>query len=148
METSSYTFEFGWHGGHRLLLPKEFFAATEEERKEHAGGCGPGGWGDWLVPDTIIGVDIQPACEGHDWMYYWGISKEDKDIADLCLLWNGTWIIISRHGLLDIIRLRHMMTYFQAVSTLGEKAFLNGKPGFQEAPVKSVPMTDEQLEVV
>jgi hypothetical protein len=143
MNIGNFDLEIGEHAGHKMLGPTSFFQATEEERKEHAGGCGPGGWGDLLVPDTVIGTDIQPACEIHDWMYYWGTTREDKNTSDLCLLWNGTSIIIEKHSILDLLRCRRMMTYFQAVSELGEKAFLAGKPGF-----RSYPMTNDELEVV
>jgi hypothetical protein len=31
--------------------------------------CGPGKWGDKLVPDSPLGVELGNACEGHDECY-------------------------------------------------------------------------------
>ena len=41
-------------------------------------GCGPGGAGDKLVPDTMYGLDVSNACRIHDW-YYRFYPENTKD---------------------------------------------------------------------
>ena len=46
-----------------------------------ANGCGDG-WRDRIVPDTMYGLSIRPACQIHDWDYHHGSAIEHKDEAD------------------------------------------------------------------
>lgn len=91
------------------------------------GGCGPGEYGDYLVPDTVFGLNIQPACGIHDYDYGVGKSKEDKEIADLRLLTNTLKIINtqSKSGMLRILRRYRAMSYYNAVVEGGGDAFEN-----------------------
>jgi len=120
--------------GFNLLLSTSFIESSEESIEKHTGGCGPGGLGDWLVPDTAWGESLFLACQVHDWMYYEGETEEDKVIADRVFLWNMTVVIQDvPHGegkedqKLDILRLRRVMTYYQAVSYGGDRAFFKGE---------------------
>jgi len=50
--------------------------------------CGPGTWGDLLIPDKIFGVDVTRCCTAHDEFYAnpRGRSRKDGDRAFLnCL---------------------------------------------------------------
>ena len=45
-----------------LQAVESFWVATKEEIDACTGGCGPGWFGDWLVPDTVWGgLSIQRA---------------------------------------------------------------------------------------
>ena len=134
MKAGKWELELREYEGFNLLLPLSFFTATEREVEEHTGGCGPGGLGDWLVPDTAWGESLFLACQVHDWMYWEGETEEDKAIADRTFLWNMTVVIQDvQHGegkedqKLDILRLRRVMTYYQAVSYGGDSAFDKGE---------------------
>jgi len=48
----------------KLDAPEEYWRIKEEEPKKLAflaGGCGPGGFWDWWIPDNLLGLDIRPA---------------------------------------------------------------------------------------
>ena len=108
--------------GWKLLAPQSYWDASEEELDKYTGGCGPGKLGDYLVPDTMLGESVFLACQIHDWMYYVGTTLEDKKWSDLLFLLNMT-ILIDDGELLDVARLRTVMTYYEAVSYCGEEAF-------------------------
>lgn len=120
----------GWD----LLVPQSYLDATEEEIDEKTGGCGPGNIGDWFVPDTMYGEPVYLACRIHDWMYGEGESKEDKKASDRVFLWNMTVLIqemphteMTEDEKLDLVRLRRVMTYFEAVYYGGGEAFDKGE---------------------
>ena len=117
-----------------LIVPTSYLYAHPDEIEENTGGCGPGGLGDWLVPDNILGENIRPACKIHDWMYYKGITEEDRFIADSIFLQNML-IIVSDGGVLDIAQERICFTYYQAVRHGGESSFNNGyTPAVDDIP--------------
>lgn len=69
-------------------------------RDDHPGewqsyGCGPGGLGDFLVPDTMWGLSVREACRIHDGYYrHWPESIEAaRERADLILRNNCIRII-------------------------------------------------------
>jgi len=114
-------------GGFKLVAPNTFWSATEEEIEAKTGGCGPGGIGDWFVPDTMYGESVFLACQIHDWMYGEGETQEDKMWADIVFLVNMTLLITADGGWLDSVRLRRVMTYFEAVYFGGGSAFDKGE---------------------
>lgn len=125
-----YTDIEGWN----LLVPQSYLNASKEEIDAKTGGCGPGGIGDWFVPDTMYGEPVFLACRIHDWMYGEGRTVEDKKIADRVFLWNMTTLIQespetgkSEEDLFDQARLRRVMTYYQAVYYGGGSAFDKGE---------------------
>ena len=120
----------------KLFAPKEysdqpcsFFEASEELRSDVAGGCGPGGPGDMLVPDTMYGLSVRPACRIHDWMYHFGRILPDKELSDRVFLNNMVRIIKARGslGFLENLRLRRAKTYYVMVRDFGGPAFWNSK---------------------
>jgi len=120
--------------GFELMAPLSFWDATQEEIEEKTGGCGPGKIGDWFVPDTMYGESVFLACQIHDWMYGEGTTAEDKKWADVVFLVNMTLLIIDdKKEILDVARLRRVMTYFEAVYYTGFGAFNKG-----ETPQKSI----------
>ena len=114
----------------KLRAPQSFWEATELEVDAVTGGCGPGGVGDYLVPDTIWGLSIFLACRVHDWMYGECHKIESlseriiyKKLADDWFLENIN-IIIETVGcrLLRPLRRRRAKTYFWAVAQHGDSA--------------------------
>lgn len=53
----------------KLIAPLTMVRASMEDILAQTNGCGRAGIEDWLVPDTIWGLDISPVCRVHDWMY-------------------------------------------------------------------------------
>jgi len=90
-------------------------------------GCGPGGFGDWFVPDTMWGLSVRPACRIHDWDYRhskgWGEDHReecDKRLKENCLIIvdhfsKNKWIKCLRH-----IRVN---TYFYMVRLFGGPSY-------------------------
>lgn len=115
-----------------LYAPESYINASEDVRRIVANGCGPGGWKVDLVPDSIIGCNIKPACNIHDWMYALGLTLADKAEADRVLL-NNILRIIKAHGghwLLQHFRRRLARGYYEAVENFGGPAFWQNKNGY------------------
>ena len=113
----------------KLFAPDEFWDTKDVHWDDMEGGCGPGGVGDWLVPDTVWGLNIRPACVIHDWMYAFGETLEDKMRADRVFLNNMVRIVIhnTKNGILLKLRLRRTRTYYEAVKRFGGPAFWDEK---------------------
>jgi len=127
MIVGKWTLSLGEIEGFELLAPASFWLATEKEIEDKTGGCGPGSIGDWFVPDTMYGESVFLACQIHDWMYGQGRTEEDKKWADIVFLVNMTLLIIADDSLLDPLRLRRVMTYFEAVYYGGGDSFDKGE---------------------
>jgi hypothetical protein len=141
MRIGSFDLQEGEKEGFRLIAPVTYWMASEEEILAHTGGCGPGKWGDWFVPDTIYGESIFLACQIHDWCYFFGLTLKDKLTADQCFLWNQISILNGGFPI-TVAQSYRAMTYFNAVARCGEKAFLVGKEGFKEGYAPSKVMAD------
>lgn len=123
----TYSFK---EGGVQLYAHQECWLFRENHPEEFQSfGCGPGGTGDLLVPDTMFGVDISNACRIHDWYYrFWpGKTEEDRAMADR----------IMRNNLLRIVRAksnnrfslwlreRNCQLYYNMVRNYGASAFFD-----------------------
>jgi len=127
MKAGKWILELADVEGLMLVVPKTFLEATPEEIENKTSGCGPGDIGDWFVPDTIYGESVFFACQIHDWMYGEGDNIDDKKWADLTFLINMTLLVIDNGDDLDVLRLRRVMTYFEAVYFGGYGAFRKGE---------------------
>jgi len=109
--------------------PCIFHEAPREMIDTLTGGCGPGGPGDFLVPDTMYLLTVRPACAIHDWMYYFGETHDDKEISDRVFLYNMLRIITAKTkwGWLKHLRNRRAYIYFTAVAKYGGPAFWKDK---------------------
>jgi hypothetical protein len=110
-----------------LYADEAFWNATKEDIDKVAQGCGPGKYGDYLVPDTVWGgLSIQRACRIHDWMYAQGL---DKEVADIVFLENMERIIIgcTRWNWLKRLRLNQASLYYKAVNYAGDHAYAADK---------------------
>ncbi len=113
----------------KLWAPEEYWNTPPEEVYKIAGGCGPGGFGDHLVPDTMYGLSVKPACRIHDFMYNIGEEDKDKEDADHVFLYNLYRIIDVKSESRILRRLRRVRarTYYLAVKYGGGPAFWNSK---------------------
>jgi hypothetical protein len=87
-------------------------------------GCGPGGLGDWFVPDTMWGLSVTDACRIHDWDYRHApeASEEHRDECDRRLLSNVRRIINAKstNKFSRRLRLIRSSTYYQFVHHMGD----------------------------
>ena len=115
----------------QIKAPIGFYRLRKNDPEKFAalvGGCGPGKWGDYFVPDTIWGLSITLACQIHDYMYWVGGTAEDKFRADtiflqnmIALIWNGS------NSLTFPLRVLRAAKYYIAVARHGDNAF-SSKP--------------------
>ena len=116
----------------KLFAPESYW--NDPRVEEVVGGCGPGGFGDLLVPDTVYGMSIKESCRIHDWCYFIGNKQEDKDEADNIFLNNmirqitdGTMLWILKR-----LRLRRAKIYYQMVHFFGGPSFWDDKNEISE----------------
>ena len=109
-----------------LEADESFWTTPKEEIDAVTGGCGPGWFGDWIVPDTVYGLSIERACRIHDFDYYLKINKE---LADTRFYHNMERIVIAstKWAWLKSLRLRRVKTYYTAVKYAGDSAFAKDK---------------------
>jgi len=110
-----------------LYAPEEFNHLPPEILAEY--GCGPGGIGDILVPDTVWFLSIKPACKRHDYMYEIGKTEEDKQIADRVFRNNMIRIIVAHTHNKWLLRrrLKRAHLYYKMVRDHGGPFYWEGK---------------------
>lgn len=111
----------------KLFAPAEYWAIPKKTRDSW--GCGPGGIGDWLVPDTVYGLSVQPACSIHDGDYrvFGERTKQGRKAADKRFLINMQ-LIVNHHTKafwLRRLRFTRCRTMYLAVRVLGKGAYFN-----------------------
>lgn len=112
-----------------LYCPEPWNSRGWEEIKAIANGCGPSGWKEKIVPDSIFGCSIKEACELHDVEYEEGKDIEAKNSADRSFRNNMQRLVRGRttnwfaKRLLLKPRLKLKGVYYQAVCKLGGTAF-------------------------
>lgn len=118
----------------KLFAPKSYWSAPPDVVDAVTGGCGPGGFGDWLIPDTVWGLSVKPACRIHDWMYHVGADILDKEEADRTFANNMIRIIRAKTRLkiLRLLRFRRARTYYWFVKEFGGPAFWDQKNAPEE----------------
>ena len=114
----------------KLYAPKEYWNTPDEILDKITGGCGPGGWGDFLVPDNIDfpwpwGLSIRPACRIHDWYYGRFHTLDKKEEADRVFLNNMVRIIEAKtkFHVIKWRRKKRAWLYYTAVKRFGAPAF-------------------------
>lgn len=124
-----------------LFAPKEYWNLTQADRQDLCNGCGTKGLCGFLVPDSIHGLRITPACNIHDFMYSIGETIEDKHEADRVFLNNLLRLVEAGTSWTWLKKLRAIRCheYFLAVDKFGGPAFWNGKnePGTEESVLAS-----------
>ena len=117
----------------QLFAPESYNTASQAVRDQVCNGCGSSGWKGDLIPNRILGLDIKPACDRHDWMYACGQTMADKEEADDVFLNNMLRIIDAGDGWWSQFRtIRNLRRdaakgYYEAVKIFGGPAFWEGK---------------------
>jgi hypothetical protein len=85
----------------------------------------------------MYGLSITEAANIHDYMYYVGMTLEDKREADRVFLNNMIRIIEanSKFWVLEFLRKRRAKKYYLAVDWFGGPAFWSGKNDINEGEV-------------
>jgi hypothetical protein len=125
-----------------LYAPKSFWEADPAYVDKLTNGCGPGGFGDKLVPDTLYGLSVFHACRIHDWYYGPEMpgSFDCKAEADRVFLNNMVRIVKAKTRIKILLKLRliRARTYYQAVKHFGGDAFWKNKNGADETRTISI----------
>ena len=113
----------------KIYAPITYWELSPEEKKEICNGCGAK---DGVkVPDTFWGLNIEEACNIHDYMYNTGKTHYDKLFADAMFRLNLTVIIDAKETfkdkLLSILRHYRAGTYYIAVAKYGNYSFWKDK---------------------
>ena len=113
----------------KIYAPITYWELSPEEKKEICNGCGSK---DGLkVPDTFWGLNIEEACNIHDYMYNIGKTHYDKLFADAMFRLNLTVIIDAKETFKDklfsILRHYRAGTYYIAVAKYGNSSFWKDK---------------------
>jgi len=111
--------------GFNLAAPMSFWAFLEQDVSAIVNGCGPGGLGDFLIPDTIYGLSVKPACKIHDWMFTIyndeaGFRLSNQVFLDNMIRINNS---TSKNVWLKWIRMRRILKYYRAVRDFGRLFF-------------------------
>ena len=110
--------------GYYLAAPDSFWRYLEDDQSAAVNGCGPKHLGDFLVPDTVWGLSVKPACKIHDWMYTVYNSEAGFKLSNTIFLDNMLRINAStKNVLLRYLRTRRIMKYYRMVNTFGRLFF-------------------------
>jgi len=114
-----------------LYEPESYKIADPVEKFKICNGCGAANSKFDFVPDSIYLLNINRACNVHDWMYHHGRTKKDKQEADRVFLNNLLTLIEAEASivgrLLKPFRRRRALKYYEAVVGLGGPAFWANK---------------------
>ena len=121
----------------KLYAPDSYWKIPEKERNVRHTACGAGkGLGDFLIPDSLWGLNVTEACRIHDYMYSVGKTEEDREMADKAFLNNLVRLIEGRYkegkwkpveAVLATLRRYRAMSYYNAVRNFGGPAFWDSK---------------------
>ena len=110
-----------------LIYNPDYFTEDQKIIERECNGCGPAGWLELLISDTICGVNITHICKLHDYDYYVGYTREHKITADINFLYN---ILIYLKKNIDLSNRKKWkkatkiaIAYYKAVDTFGDFAF-------------------------
>ena len=104
--------------GCKLIAPLTMVRANMDDIILQTNGCGRTGIEDWLVPDTIWGLDISPVCRVHDYMYLHAEKLAEENYADAIFGANLISLIQqkTKFAPLKWLRLRRAYKYIDAVA--------------------------------
>jgi hypothetical protein len=109
----------------KLFADEDYWSVSEKIRANW--GCGPGGIGDVLVPDTVWGLNIKPACQIHDWYYrHWPEDTEEARLRADRIFFNNMLRIVNaktKNRLLLALRRLRCKTYYKMVRSFGATAY-------------------------
>jgi len=119
-----------------LYTPMSMKNAAPQLLKDVCNGCGTEGWKGKLVPDSILGLTITPACQIHDWQYHEGETDADKKVADRIFLHNMVRIINNHGGFFTRWRLLRAKEYYLSVKYFGGDSFWGNKNSLENEVVE------------
>lgn len=137
-----------------LYAPPGYWTMPESDRSEIVGGCGPGWFGDMLVPDTLWGLNIRPACSIHDFMWWVAAALpletervRYKEHSDRVFLNNMMRLIRAAGGprWLLWLRRRRAITYYNAVCYCGGPFFWDDNEANSEDRLGTIPMDKVEM---
>lgn len=113
---------------HRVkkITPHAYDRATKANGPRVANGCGPStryGILARLIPDHLLGLDVEAECNVHDWMYYHGKTPADKIAADNLFFRNLQATVRDEGGPLMLPRLALARVAYFVVRNFGGRAF-------------------------
>jgi len=117
--------KFGNLDGYELAAPESFWNTEIDTRQVVINGCGPGGFGDYLIPDTVYFMSIKSACKIHDWMFLVFNTDEGFELANQIFLDNMRRInnTYTKTKALKFVRDRRIKKYYYAVRDFGRLFF-------------------------
>jgi len=103
----------------KLIAPDTYWKANKKEKENFTNGCGYSGVLGHLVPDSILGLNVENICNVHDWMYR--KTPKQKEKADKIFLKNLLNKIDEQasNKFLKILRKGIAHVYYFAVKMLG-----------------------------
>lgn len=104
-----------------LDIPAFIFTLSDEYITNNSNGCGSE-YNEIIIADSILGVNICPACRIHDLEYGKGGTKKDKYNADRLFRKNMTILIKKRKE-----KLLNKLKWWQWVSIFGVRKVYNGR---------------------
>ena len=113
-----------------LWAPDEYWDLTQDQIGDISNGCGPKtklGILARLVPDTFIGLKITPACDIHDFCFYYGVPF---NLSNIMFFFNMASVVTSGRDWKWLVRwrCRRVAIYYLAVSgTAGSIAYNDEK---------------------
>lgn len=113
-----------WSDAEGLWAPRSFWDTDPEYREAVVNGCGPRGWKEKLVPDSMWGLSVRIVCNIHDWMYFVAPRAGwQRKYCDDVFIINLRLRIRSRGGWLQRWRLRRANVYHNLVRNWGAAHF-------------------------
>ena len=127
--------EFGDVDGCQLAAPKSFWYFRTLDLSDIINGCGPGGAGDRLIPDTVYGLSVKPACAIHDWMYTIFNDEAGFKLSNSLFLDNMTRINKSatKNSVIRFLRSRRIVKYYLAVKDFGRLFYYDNHVGLYDS---------------
>ena len=109
-----------------LIAPKSYWLNTTPNTPSYINGCGGQGLTSSIVPDSLLGLNINEACNIHDHMYEQGIDKIGSDntfLENMITLVNQD----SSSNILKNVRKAKAYLYFLGVKIFGNIFFKSKK---------------------
>ena len=106
-----------------LLCKPSYLTLSQSEKEKICNGIGAATGLSKHFPNTVWGLSIEECGNIHDYDYFIGGTKEDKDNADLVLLHNSRLLIKRASFLLRYVRNLRVNKYYVAVQLGGNSHF-------------------------
>lgn len=131
IDVSSERIIFSNLNGIDLAAPESFWDYLDIDKSDMVNGCGPSGFGDFLIPNKVYGLSIKPACMIHDWMFTIFNCEKGFKVANQVFFDNMNRINKknTKSNFLWWLRKRRIMKYFLAVKYFGRQFYYDAHVG-------------------